>query len=148
MKFSEIKTGRNFIIRLEDGDVIHESIEKFAADNNIKAAVLTALGGVDEGSILITGPEDGRAEKIVPVEYTLNNVFEALGNGTLLPEEDGKSTVHMHLSCGRNGKTVTGCIRKGVKVWHVMEIVLTEIIGTKAERRLDPSTGFRLMMPF
>lgn len=31
MKYSEAKQGRIFVIRLEDGDVIHEEIEKFAS---------------------------------------------------------------------------------------------------------------------
>ncbi|MDY6863052.1 MAG: DUF296 domain-containing protein, partial [Thermodesulfobacteriota bacterium] len=29
MKYSQAKPGRIFVIRLEDGDIIHEEIEKF-----------------------------------------------------------------------------------------------------------------------
>ena len=38
MKYSEAKQGRVFIIRLEDGDILHESIEAFAREHSIKAA--------------------------------------------------------------------------------------------------------------
>jgi len=55
MKFSEAKAGRVFVIRLEDGDILHEEIERFAAENEIRAATLTAVGGVDAGSCLIVG---------------------------------------------------------------------------------------------
>lgn len=147
MKYSSASKGRTFVIRLEDGDIIHESIEKFAKDMKIKAAFFNALGGVDKGSVLITGPKEGRGKKVIPMEYTLEETFEAQGTGTLIPEEKGDSTVHMHLSCGRKDKTITGCIRSGVKVWHVMEIILTELTDTTAMRKPDEATGFNLLIP-
>ncbi|NIT59971.1 MAG: DUF296 domain-containing protein, partial [Aliifodinibius sp.] len=30
MKYSEAKQGRIFVIRLEDGDIVHDEIERFA----------------------------------------------------------------------------------------------------------------------
>jgi predicted DNA-binding protein with PD1-like motif len=50
--------------------------------------------------------------------------------------------VHIHLACGREGHTVTGCIRDGVRVWQVMEAVVTELDETTATRELDEATGF------
>jgi hypothetical protein len=26
----------------------------------------------------------------------------------------------MHMACGRDDKTVTGCVRTGIKVWHII----------------------------
>ena len=40
MKYSEAKQGRVFIIRLEDGDVLHESIEAFFFLNLYKGLTL------------------------------------------------------------------------------------------------------------
>ena len=37
MKYSEAQQGRVFAMRLEDGDIVHEVIEKFARDKNIQA---------------------------------------------------------------------------------------------------------------
>ena len=147
MKFSEAKTGRVFVIRLEDGDVLHEEIEHFAAEKGVRAATLTAVGGVDAGSRLIVGPKEGRAETIVPMEHVLDDVYEATGTGTLFPDEEGHPILHMHLACGRAEKTVTGCVRRGVKVWHVLEIILTELKGTPAVRRPNTATGFKLLDP-
>src|SRR5208283_2450490 len=59
MKFSEAKPGRFFILRLEDGDILHECIEAFARERNIRAAALIALGGADAGSKLVVGPQRG-----------------------------------------------------------------------------------------
>ena len=48
MKYSQAKQGRVFVIRLEDGDVVHEEIEKFAREKGIKAAALIIIGGADK----------------------------------------------------------------------------------------------------
>ncbi len=147
MRFSEAKIGRVFVIRLEDGDILHEEIERFAAANGIRAATLTAVGGVDAGSRLIVGPEEGRSEKIVPMERVLDNVYEATGTGTLFPDEEGSPILHMHLACGRGDQTITGCVRCGVKVWHILEVLLTELTETSASRYYDSLVGFKLLNP-
>jgi predicted DNA-binding protein with PD1-like motif len=147
MKFSEAKAGRSFVIRLEDGDILHEEIEQFAVKMGIRAATLTAVGGVDAGSRLIVGPAEGRSETIVPMEWVLDDVCEATGTGTLFPDGEGTPILHMHLACGRGEKTVTGCVRRGVKVWHVLEIILIELTGSEAVRVLDPAVGFKLLNP-
>jgi len=147
VKYSEAQRGRVFVIRLEDGDILHEEIERFAADKGIRAAMLTALGGADAGSRLVVGPEEGRAPNIVPMETVLDDVCEVTGTGTLFPDEAGSPVLHMHLACGRGQQTVTGCVRHGVKIWHVLEIILTELTGTQAARRPDAATGFDLLCP-
>lgn len=147
MKYSEAKYGRIFIIRLENGDIIHQEIEKFALSHSIRAAGIIILGGIDRGSRLITGPQHDRNQPIQPMEIILNHVHEATGTGTLFPDETGKPVLHMHLGCGRKRSTVTGCIRRGVKVWHIMEVILFELVNTTAERKYDNETGFHLLHP-
>ena len=58
-------------IRLEDGDIVHEEIEKLAKKESINAAALIIIGGADSGSKLIVGPEEGRAEPVVPMEHAI-----------------------------------------------------------------------------
>ncbi len=148
MKYSEAKTGRTFIIRLEDGDILHEEIEKFAIEHNIIAATLIAVGGADKGSIIIVGPTESRCEPpVVPMEHILDDAHEVTGSGTIFPNEKGTPIIHMHLACGRGTSTITGCIRKGVKIWHVLEVVIQEITDTTAKRLYDANTGFELLIP-
>jgi predicted DNA-binding protein with PD1-like motif len=147
MKYSQAKQGRIFVIRLEDGDIIHEEIERFAREKSIRAGALIILGGADEGSKLVVGPEHGRKNPIVPMEYILDNVNETAGAGTIFPDEKGNPALHMHIACGRESSTVTGCIRKGVKAWHVLEVILFELVDTTASRALDSVTGFELLKP-
>lgn len=147
MKYAEARAGRIFVIRLEDGDIVHEVIEKFARELDIKAAALIILGGADLDSKLVVGPEKGRAKPLHPMEHILENVHEVAGTGTLFPDDQGNPILHMHMACGRKSFTVTGCIRTGVKVWHVMEVILFELIDTTGRRFVDPETGFKLLIP-
>ena len=145
MQYSEAKQGRLFVIRLEDGEIVHETIEEFARKKTIRAAAVIAVGGADQGSRLVVGPEEARSRPVHPLEHVLEDVHEVAGVGTIFPDSEGKPVLHMHVAGGRKDKTVTGCVRNGVKVWHVMEIILIEIVDTPARRLKDTQTGFELL---
>ena len=148
MKASQARTGRVFVIRLEDGEILHEAIEAFAREHHIRAASVIAVGGADEGSRLVVGPADGRGQPpIQPLEHVLAGVHEIAGTGTLFPDEQGQPILHMHMACGREDRTVTGCARTGVRVWHVLEVIVMELTGVQSKRVLDPNTGFKLLQP-
>lgn len=147
MKYSQAKQGRIFVIRLEDGEILHEEIEGFAQKQGVQAAALIVVGGADAGSRLVVGPAQARAKPVQPLEHIIDNVHEIVGAGTLFPDEKGTPILHMHIAGGRKDATVTGCVRKGVKVWHVMEVILWELLDTSAARLLDAETGFELLNP-
>jgi predicted DNA-binding protein with PD1-like motif len=147
MKFSEAKQGRIFVIRLEDGDIVHEAIERLAREQRIRAAALIIVGGADRGSRLVVGPEEGRAATIAPMNLVLDEVHEVAGTGTLFPDENGTPLLHMHMACGREGRTATGCVREGVKVWHIMEVILFELLGCTARREAQPPMGWKFLAP-
>lgn len=148
MKYSETALGRVFVIRLEHGDVVPEAIEGPAREKNIRAGALVILGGADTGSRLAAGPED--REEIRPgmpvMQDALEGVYEGVGAGTLFPDESGRPVLHLHLACGREAATVTGCSRAGVVVWRYMEAVLFELTGTGGRRVTDPETGFKMLV--
>ncbi|MEC9487630.1 MAG: PPC domain-containing DNA-binding protein [Prosthecochloris sp.] len=147
MRYSEAQRGRTFILRLEDGDIVHETIENFAEQQGIARAALTILGGADRHSKLVVGPEQSRSQPVVPMQHELYDAHEVTGTGTIFPDTSGKPVLHMHMACGREENTVTGCVRNGVRVWHVMEVILFELTGTDAVRKPDPETGFELLVP-
>lgn len=147
MKYSEAILGRVFIVRLEDGEIVQEQIENFATEQGILSAKVQLLGGVDKGSQLIVGPLESRSSTITPMIITLDDMHEAVGNGTIFQDEKGKPILHCHLTCGRNDKTLCGEIREGVKVWHVMEAIITELENCNAVRKFDEATGFELLQP-
>lgn len=147
MKYSEAKQGRVFVIRLEDGEIVHEVIEQFALDHKIQAASLIVVGGADDGSRLVVGPAEDRGLPLDPMKFQLENAHEVTGTGTLFRDDNDIPFLHMHMSCGRKDKAVTGCIREGVIVWHIMEVVLFELTDCKAKRLLEQPLGLKLLNP-
>jgi predicted DNA-binding protein with PD1-like motif len=147
MRYSEAGLGRVFVLRLEDGDRIPGVIEQFAADMGLQRALCLILGGAGGGSRLVVGPENEGDMPPVPVVLPLEGVHEIAGVGTLFPDEEGKPSLHLHAACGRGEETRTGCVRPGVDIWKVGEVVLLELTGTAARRVRDEATGFTLLVP-
>jgi len=145
MEYAEGVRGRVFILRLCSGEVLHESIEGFCRTMSIGSAEVTAVGGADEGSVLTVGPEVPAASPVVPLHHVLSAPHEFTGTGTVFRDEKGTPVLHMHCSCGREGHSVTGCVRSGVRVWLVMEVVISEIICSA--RRIPDGSGFSLLRP-
>lgn len=145
MKYTTGNVGRVCVIRLEDGDIVHECVEAVAEREGVRRGAVLLVGGADVGSRLVVGPEDGRAAKIVPVSLVLGNVHEAAAVGTLFPDESGKVVLHMHGAFARGGEVRGGCVRQGVKTWLIGEVVIIEITDCSALRRRDPASGFELL---
>lgn len=144
MQWTEAKLGRVFILRLGDGDRIPDCLEAFAAQQGIRQAYCFMLGGIASGT-LVVGPEDGQALPVTPMRHVLEGVHEAAALGTIFPAQDGSPRLHMHGALGRQGQTRTGCLRTGVEVWKIGEVVIQELVGPRVERRRDPATGFEML---
>jgi predicted DNA-binding protein with PD1-like motif len=142
MQFTEAKLGRIFILRLHDGDHLPDVLESFAAQNHVSMALCFLLGGAKDQSRVVVGPKDSSVLPPEPMVTFLNGVHEACGVGTIFPDEGGKPKLHMHASFGRKENTVTGCVRLGVDVWRIGEVVLLELTGGKAGRVANKETGF------
>ena len=149
MKYTQAEYGRIFVMRLEDGDVIHEEVEALARKEEVQRGVLVILGGADTGSKIMVGPEDGGDIRVgMPImDRVFSAVHETQGCGTLIPDETGNPILHLHLACGRGDESLTGCARAGVVVWRYMEAVLLELRGCESLRVKDPDTGFLMLMP-
>ena len=139
MRSAELRDGRVFVLRLEEGEVLHESIEQFCKENGISNATVTAVGGVDAGSMYVSGPEVPVGDTIHPIICTVDAPSELTGTGTVFPDEDGNPMMHMHGSIGREGVSHTGCFRVKVVVWLVMEVVIREMVGSGPVRRVSDS---------
>jgi uncharacterized protein len=145
MHYTEGRMGRVFVLRLEDGERLNDTLEAFALEQNLTHALAFFLGGSATGSKVVVGPDADRADAVVPLIHMLQGSQEVLAVGTLIPDEAGTPVLHMHAAAGREGRATVGCTRAGVDVWLVGEVVLLEIVGTTALRRKDPATGFQLL---
>ncbi len=145
MKFSQGKLGRTFLLRLEDGDRIPEVIEHFAKEQQISHGAVWFVGGAKGCSQIVVGPKDGMAQRPEPVIAGLPGVSETVGFGTLAPCLAGDPVLHLHASFGRGEKSMTGCTRAGVEVWHIGEVVILEFLEMNAARIQNPVNGFELL---
>jgi len=145
MRFSQGSLGRVFVLRLEDGDVLNDTVEAFARDQQVAAALAFFLGGSAAGSRLVVGPDAARDDAVIPLVHVLSGTREVLAVGTIFPDEKGEPKAHMHAAAGREGDATVGCARAGLATWLVGEVVLLELLGTGARRETDAATGFELL---
>jgi predicted DNA-binding protein with PD1-like motif len=145
MQFTEAKMGRVFVLRLHDGDRLPDVLESFAVEKKLSMTLCFFLGGAKENSRVVVGPKDSHTVPPEPMVTLLEGVHEACGVGTIFADEEGKPKLHMHTSFGRSKNTVTGCVRMGVEVWRIGEVVMLELVGMKARRVKDKETGFEFL---
>jgi len=145
MQYTEGSIGRVFAIRLEHGEQMPATLEKFASEKRIQSGLAIMVGGADDGSKLVVGPEDGSVLPVTPMLAALCGVHEVAAVGTLFPDEQGNPVLHMHAACGRQDSSITGCIRTGISTWQILEIILIEITDLDAARINDAATGFQLL---
>ena len=144
MKACEGRLGRVFIMRLDDGDMVPECIERFAEENRVSVGHVILVGGIGDGNIVV-GPRHSDERPPQPVLLPINEAHEVLGVGIIAPGEDGKPILHIHAALGRAGNTVSGCLRPGVTTWLVGEVILHEILDVDVARIRDEESGFLLL---
>jgi len=146
MKACQGQMGRVFVIRLEDGDVIPECIERFAEENGVSVGQVILVGGIGDGEVVV-GPQSSDEMPPQPMLLPIDGAHEVLAAGILAPDEDEKPILHIHGALGRSGQTMTGCLRHGVTTWLVVEAILYEILGVKSTRVMDKESNFPLLEP-
>ena len=146
MKACEGRIGRVFVIRLEDGDVVPECIERFAEENGVSVGQAILVGGIGSGDVVV-GPRRSEERPPEPMLLPIDGAHEVVGAGVLAPGEDGKPVLHIHAALGRAGQTVTGCLRHGVTTWLVGEVILYEILDADMVRVQDEQSGFEFLEP-
>jgi len=146
MKACEGKLGRVFVLRLEDGDVVPDCIERFAQEKGVSAGHVVLVGGIGSGQVVV-GPRRSDEMPPEPVLLPVDGAHEVAGVGVLAPDESGTPVLHIHAALGRSGSTMTGCLRPGVTAWLVAEAVLYEILDADMMRVRDSDSGFLLLEP-
>ncbi|HJX14053.1 MAG TPA: PPC domain-containing DNA-binding protein [Dehalococcoidales bacterium] len=144
MKASEGRIGRVFIVRLEDGDMLPDCLERFAAEKGISHGHVVLIGGIGGGEVVV-GPRKSDAMPPEPMLLPVDGAHEVVGAGIIAPDKEGRPVLHIHASLGRAGRTLTGCLRPGVTTWLVGEAIIYEITGAAARRLPDKDSGFELL---
>ena len=139
MDYRQGKTGRVFCIRFDDGDDFLGELTGIIKSENIRQGWFHVIGGLREAGV-VTGPK----EPVMPPEpiwEEVDGARETLGTGTIFWDGD-EPKIHLHAALGHHGETLTACVRKGTKVYLVLEVMLTEIVGVNADRPWYEKGGF------
>jgi predicted DNA-binding protein with PD1-like motif len=142
MEYTTGSIGRVFAARFHDGEGVYTGIEEIARLEKIESAMVFALGGARRGRVVV-GPKETTGP-IEPMTRQFDDARELVGVGTIHPD-GGEPSLHFHAAVGRCDEAIVGCPREGLDAFLVLEVVIIELTGLSAERRLDPDSGLRLL---
>ena len=138
MKDAELKTGREFLVRLDHDADLLDSIKIFAEAHDIKLGVFTAIGALKEARISFY---DQRGKG-----YMKNEIKEPLEIASLVGNismKDGKVFAHAHATLSGEDGTVTAGHFEGGGIF-ACELYLRELTGGEFVRAYDEVTGLSL----
>lgn len=142
MKYSQGKTGRIFVARVEDGDDLLSELKQLAQKEKVEAGILYVIGALKEAS-LVVGPEKC-ALPPVPVWRKFDDCREIVGIGTLFWDQE-EPVIHLHGTLGRGDTTLMGCVRGECEVYLVVEVILLEFTGTRAGKEFEEASGLKML---
>ena len=138
MKYSEGSLNRVFAITFAHGDMLIDNLKEFIVDQNIRNGYIFLLGALGEGRV-VTGPKNLELPT-EPMWGEFSDGREVIGIGSIAWDGD-TPRIHLHVSAGRAGDNLLGCLRGGGRVHIVIEAVLFETVFDSLVRSLDPMTG-------
>jgi uncharacterized protein len=131
---------RTFIVVLDSGEEAFAAITAFAAEANLKAASLTAIGAFETATV---GWFDVAKKTYKPIEIVEQcEVLSAIGD--VATGDDDKPSIHIHTVLGRSdGSTRGGHFLKG-RVRPTLEVTVVET-PAHLHRRKRPELGIALI---
>ncbi|AJD45730.1 DNA-binding protein [Rhizobium sp. SEMIA 4085] len=125
---------RNFVLVLDDGEEAFEAITRFAEEQKVGGASLTAIGAFRSATLGFFEFATKNYKEIPVEEQT--EVLSAIGDIAI--GDDGKASLHMHVVLGlSDGGTRGGHFIKGT-VHPTLEIIIREsAVGFRRRKRED-----------
>jgi predicted DNA-binding protein with PD1-like motif len=142
MQYSEGSIGRVFIIRMDDGEDVIESIQKLIEEKEIESGFMLFLGALLKGRA-VTGPEEPVIPPL-PHFVSFDGGWEVFGMATIYQSGAGPQ-IHIHSSIGRGREALVGCIRGRASVYLTVEAILIEIKCPGSRKELDERMGLQLL---
>ncbi|MDI6816986.1 MAG: DNA-binding protein [Actinomycetota bacterium] len=134
--------GRVVVARFNGDDEVLGNLREIARRENIRAAVLYMVGGMQKGRMVV-GPEKDELPP-VPVWREVTESNEVLGIGTIFWEGD-EPKIHLHGAFGKRDEVKVGCLRENSEAFLVLEAVMIELKDIDAVREFDPAVGLSLL---
>jgi Predicted DNA-binding protein with PD1-like DNA-binding motif len=138
-RFWEATPGRIWVGRLATGDDLVEEIERICAEQEVRAAWVSALGALRRAAFAYYEQEERRYLELESSEH--HEITSFVGNISI---RDDRPFLHAHGSfASRSGTVVGGHLLLGCEVF-VAEITIREMQGVELLRTPDEVTGLAL----
>ena len=132
---------RTYVVIFDKGDEPKSGLTRFANEEGITAASLTAVGAFEKATLAYFD----RDEKEY-VDIPIGDQVEVLSMVGDVALADGDPEVHAHVVVGyKNGSTAGGHLREA-SVFPTLEVIITET-PTHMRKRHDRETGLTLIDP-
>lgn len=141
MQYSEGSLGRVFVLRMDDGEDLIASLQKFLREMKVQSCMALFIGAVRDGR-MVTGPEEPVVPP-VPHFEPFTDAWEVFGMATVYPSAEGPK-IHIHSALGQRREALLGCIREKAGVYLVVEAVLFEFSRLDVCRERDEKTELYL----
>jgi hypothetical protein len=135
----EAGAGRAFVGRLARGSDLVEEIERFCAEQEIRAAWVSVIGAVRRASFAYYDQEESRYLPLA--SETHHEITGFVGNISI---RDGTPFLHAHATfCDADGAALGGHLLRGCEIF-AGEVTIREMTGVVLERTPDEVTGLAL----
>lgn len=132
------KFDQTYVIRLDPGEEIIDSVRAFSEREGVKLASVQALGAIREFTV---GAFDTTEKKYYANEY--RGTYEIVSLIGTINTMDGKFYTHLHMSAAdKTGNAVGGHLNRAV-VSATCEMIVMLIPGT-VDRRYSEEVGLNL----
>lgn len=142
MQYSEGRMGRIFVLRIDEGEDLVASLQRFVLEKDILSCMILFIGALRDGQA-VAGPV---APVVLPVPHYEHfcNGWEIFGMATIYDSPEGPK-LHIHSAIGKASEAIVGCIRQWARIYLVVEAVLYELADIKVVRNWDEKTGLHLL---
>ena len=130
---------RTFALVFDAGDEVVAGLRAFAAETNLTAARLTAIGAFSDVTLGFFDPDRKEYERTILREQV--EVLSLLGNVTV---REGKPAVHAHVVVGKRDGTAHGGHLLEAHVRPTLEVIVVES-PKHLYREHDRATGLALI---
>jgi uncharacterized protein len=133
------KYGDRYVVRLEKGEEIAETLKRFCVYQNVTAGSLVGIGAARDPTLSFFDMKTGKYKA-----KTLKGDFEVLSLAGNIATKSGQPVVHLHINVtDKNCKSFGGHLQSAT-VSVTCEVVISLLKG-ELTRRLDKKTGLNLL---
>jgi hypothetical protein len=133
------KFNNKYIVRLNVGEEIVESVKKFAQEQNIKFGTVTGIGAVNKAKIGLFNTETKEYQSTILEEDM--EIISLAGNIT---EMNGEPYIHLHIALANSEHNVKAGHLNMAVISATGEIIIEAIDGY-VDREFDDDIGLNLL---